>query len=118
MNVTLKSLLDFDVALDIIAYLREIAFHAVGILVVDDFQEFFQLRTNLRHLVVGVGVEKDFLQQIVVLIQHTLGNAHVALEGGTRGVLMLHDSSKDEGGDEGNTQRVSHRLIVLLEVYS
>lgn len=38
MNVTLKSLLDFDVALDIIAYLREIAFHAVGILVVDDFQ--------------------------------------------------------------------------------
>ena len=28
---------------------------------------------------------------------------------------MLHDSSKDEGRNEGNTQRVGHRLVMLFE---
>ena len=108
-------LLNLDIALDVVANLGEVALHARSIFLVDDFEELFQLGTDLRHLVVGVGVEEDFLQQVVIFVEHTLGDAHVTLEGGTRGVLMLHDSSKDEGGDEGDAERVSNGLIVLLE---
>ena len=43
------------------AYLREIGFHAVGVFVVNDLQEFFQLITYLRHLVMGVGIEEYLL---------------------------------------------------------
>ena len=100
---------------EIVADLREICLHAVGILVVDDFEKFLQLGANLRDLVVGVGVEQDFLEQVVVLVEHALGNTHVALEGCSRCVLMLHDGGKDEGRDEGNRQRVGHRAVVLLE---
>lgn len=99
-----RLLLNLDVALHVVANLGEIGFHALGILLVDDFQEFFQLGANLADLVVGIGVEQDFLQQIVVLIEHALGYLHVTLEGGTWGVLMLHDSCKDEGRYEWNTQ--------------
>ena len=107
--------LDFYIAAHIVADLRQIALHALGILLVDDFEQFLQLRTNLRDLIVGIGVEEDFLQQVVILVEHALGNAHVTLEGGARRVLMLHDGSKDEGGDEGDGERVGHRLVVLLE---
>ena len=110
-------MLDFDVALDVVSDFRKVTFHALGILVVDDFQELFQLRTNLRHLVVGIGVEQNFLQQIIVLVEHehTFGNAHVALEGSTWRILMFHDSSEDKGAHKWNGQRVSHCLIVLLK---
>ena len=108
-------LLDFNVALNVITDLRQITLHALGILVVDNLKEFFQLCSNLSYLVVGIGVEEDFLKQIVVLVEHTLGYTHVALEGGTRCILMLHDSSEHEGRHKGDTQRVSHRLVVLLE---
>ena len=100
--MTYKSILDLDVTLDIISNLREVAFHTVGILVVDNLKQLLQLGTYLRHLVVGLGVEQDFLQQVVVLVEHALGNLHVTLEGGTGGILMLHHGSKDERGDEGD----------------
>ena len=99
--------LNFYVAPYIVTYLCQITFHAVGIFVVNDFEQLLQLCPNLRHLVVGVGVEQDFLKQVVIFVEHTLGNLHVSLKSGTRGILMLHHSSKDEGTDEGDTQRVS-----------
>ena len=82
---------------DMIAYLCQVCFHAYSILVVDDVEEFLQLGAYLRHLVVGVGVEENLLQQVVVFRQHTLGNLHVALEGGARSILMFHHGCKDEG---------------------
>ena len=63
----------------------------------------------------GIGVKEDFLQQVVILVQHALGDTHVALERGARCILMLHHSSKHERRDKGDRQRIGHRLIVLLE---
>ena len=96
-NLSILLVNNLYIALHVIANLREIALHALSILVVDDLQKFLQLRTDLTHLVVGIGVEEDFLQQVVILVQHTLGNAHVTLEGGSWCILMLHHSRKDEG---------------------
>lgn len=93
---------DFYITLHVIADFCQIALHTFAIPLVDNLQQFFQLRTDLCHLVVGIGVKEDFLQQVVVLIEHPLGYAHVAFEGGTRSILMLHDGSKDEGADEGD----------------
>ena len=63
----------------------------------------------------SVGIEQDLLQEVVVFVKHALGNAHMALEGGARSILMLHHCSKDEGRHERNGERIGHRLIVLLE---
>ena len=71
---------------------------------VDDVKQFLEFIAYLCHLIARVGVEQDFLQQIVILVEHTLGNAHVTLEGRTRSVLMLHHGSKHECADKGNTQ--------------
>ena len=98
---TLRQLLFYlYIALDIISDFRQIALHTIGILGVDNLQQLLELRTNLRHLVVGVRVKQDFLQQVVVLVQHTLGNAHVALEGGAGRILMLHHGREYECGYE------------------
>ena len=43
-------LLDFNVALNVITDLRQITLHAIGILVVDNLKEFFQLCTDLSYL--------------------------------------------------------------------
>lgn len=100
---TLRQLLFYlYIALDIISDFRQIALHTIGILGVDNLQQLLELRTNLRHLVVGVRVKQDFLQQVVIFVQHTLGNAHVALESGTRCILVLHDGGKDEGRHKGD----------------
>ena len=115
MTQPLSLFLDLDVAPDVVADLREIAFHAVGIFVVDDFQQLFQLGAYLGHVLRGVGVEEHFLQQVVVFVEHALGDAHVALEGGSGCILMLHHGRKDERGDEGDGQRVSHRAVVFFE---
>ena len=48
---------DFNVTLDVITDLREITLHTIGILVVDDLKEFLQLSTDLRHLIMGIGVD-------------------------------------------------------------
>ena len=63
----------------------------------------------------GVGIEKDLLQQVVVFGEHAPGYLHVALESCARRILRLHDGGKDEGRDEGDAQRVSHRAVVLVE---
>ena len=75
---------DFYVALYVITNLGEITLHACSILLVDNLQQLFQLGTNLGHLVVGIGVEEDFLQQVVILVEYTLGNTHVALESSSK----------------------------------
>ena len=95
---------DLNIALDVVADLREIAFHAIGIFVVDDLQQLFQLRTDLGDLIVGVGVEEDFLQEIVVFVEYPFGDAHVALKGGTWCILMLHDSCEHKRRDERDRQ--------------
>ena len=46
--------------LDILAYLGQVALHTFLVLGVDDGDEFLHLRTNLLHLVLGVGVEENF----------------------------------------------------------
>ena len=95
---------DLNITFDVVANLGEIAFHAIGILVVDDLQQLFQLCTDLGDLIVGVGVEEDFLQEIVVFVEHSLGDAHVTFKGGTWCILMLHDSCEHKRRDEGNRQ--------------
>ena len=89
-------LLNLDITLDVITDLRKISLHAVSIFGIDDLEQFLQFSTDLRHLIVGVGVEENFLQEVVVFVEHTLGDAHVTLEGGTRGILVFHDGSKHE----------------------
>ena len=66
-------------------------------------------------MVVGVGVEEYFLQQIVVFAEDAACDAHVALEGRTRCVDRLHDSGKDEGADKGDAERIGHGAVVLVE---
>ena len=56
-------LFDLDVAPDVVADLTEIVLHPLTVLVVDDLQQLLQFGADLRHLVVGVGIEKNFLQQ-------------------------------------------------------
>ena len=51
-----------NIFLYMFANLGEILFHAFRVLVVDDIEQFLQLVAYLRNLVVGVGVEEDFLQ--------------------------------------------------------
>ena len=106
---------DLDILFHVVAYLGEILLHALGILVVNDVEQFFQLCAYLCHRVVGVGVEQNLLQQEIVLVEHALGYLHVALEGGAWRVLVLHDSRKGEGADERDAQRVGHGAVVLLE---
>ena len=82
--------------LDMLTNLCQIALHSVCILMIDDIEKFLQLITNLRNLIMSVRVEKDFLKQIVILTKHAFSNTHVTLEGGTWGVLWLHNGSKHE----------------------
>ena len=88
--------LDFNIALDVVTDLRQVTLHAIGILRVDDLEQFLQLCAYLADLIVGIRVKEDFLKQVVVLIEHPLGNAHVTLEGGTWCILMLHHSCEDK----------------------
>ena len=62
-----------------------------------------------------IRIEEDFLKEIIILIEHTLGDAHVALEGGTRSILMLHHSRKDESGNKRNAERIRHSAVVLIK---
>ena len=82
---------------------------------VDDIDQLGKLLTNLTQLSRSIGVEENFLQQIVVLVEYALGNVHVTFESSTRSILMLHHSSKNESAGKRNTQRVSHGLVVLIE---
>lgn len=102
MGVVTLAFQGFDVAFDVGAYLGEICFHAGGVFIVDDGEEVFELLANLIDLVVGVGIEEHFLQQVVVFVEYALGNAQMALEGGTWRILMLHDGREDEGAHKRN----------------
>ena len=85
------------------------------IAVVDDLDEVLQLGTDLLDMVLGAGVEEDLTEEGVVLAQHASGYAEMALEGGTGGILVLHDGTEDEGADEGYGETVGHGFVVLLE---
>ena len=97
-------LLYLDIPPHIVADFRKISLHTGSVLVVDNLQKFLQLGANLCHLIVGVWVEEDFLQKIIVLVEHTFGYSHVAFKGCSGCVLMLHYGSEHESGDEGDTQ--------------
>ena len=84
-------------------------------MVFDDLQQLLQLAADVLHLAGGAGVEEDLLQQVVVFAEQALGYGHVLLEGGARGLLLLHDGGKHEGGHEGDGERVGHGLIVLVK---
>ena len=86
------------------ANLLQICLHPFVILFVDNLQQLLQLFSYPHHIIVGVGVEEDFLQQVVILVEHSLGDLHMSLEGGTRRILVLHHSRKNKGADKRNAQ--------------
>ena len=98
-----------------ISYLGKEYLHAVGILMINDVDKFRQLLTYLGYLTRGVWIEKDFLQEVIILIEHTLGYLHMTFESSTRRILMLHHCCESKGTHKRNTQRVSHRLVMLIK---
>lgn len=100
---------------DVFPNLRQILLHVLFVAVVDDFDDFFHLLSDLLDLPFGVGVEEDFAQEGVIFTEHSFGDLHVPLEGGSWGILMLHHSREGKGGDEGDGKRISHRLVVLFK---
>ena len=103
-SVVSSLLVYLDVFLHVIANLGEEEFHAMGILVVDDIYQLRQLLTYLGYLPGSVRVEEDFLQEIIILVEHALGYLHVPLEGGTWSILVLHHRSKGKGTHKGDAQ--------------
>ena len=83
--------------------------------VVDDVYDFLHFCAYLLHLVLGVGVEEYLAQQSVIFGEYALRYLHVALEGGAWCVLMFHDGSKGEGGDEWDGEGVGYGLVVFFE---
>ena len=63
----------------------------------------------------GVGVEEYLLQEEVVLVEHSLGDAHVSLECCSRRVLVFHYGGEDEGADEWYGEGVCDGAVVFLE---
>lgn len=100
---------------DVFPNLRQILLHVLFVAVVDDFDDFFHLLSDLLDLPFGVGVEEDFAQEGVIFTEHSFGDLHVPFEGGSWGILMLHHSREGKGGDEGDGKRVRHRLVVLFK---
>ncbi len=89
--------------------------HAFRVFPADDVQQFVQFRTDTFHLCRRAGIEQDFLQEEIVFAQHALGDGHVALEGGTRSILVFHDGRKHEGRYERDGQGVGHGFVVFVE---
>ena len=108
-------LIPFDVAAHVISDFGEVVLHAFGIASVDDFKQFLELGSYLADLVVGVGVEENLLEQIVVFIKNALCNLHVTFESGAGCILMFHDSREDECRDERYAERIGHGAVVLVE---
>ena len=105
----------FEMSLYLLPNLRQIPFHAFGVLVLDDGEQVLQLRADVGHLGGGAGIEEHFLQQEVVFREQAAGDGHVLLERGARRLLVLHDGGEDEGGDERDGERVGHRLVMFLK---
>ena len=80
-----------------IPYLGKEEFHTLRILVVNDVDELSKLLSDLCHLTRCVWVEEDFLQQVIIFVEHALGYLHVALEGGARSILSPCLSSTSRG---------------------
>ena len=102
-------------SLDVFADFGQVSLHRVGILVADDGEQLVELRADALDLCRRAWVEENLLQEVVILAQHAPGDCHVALEGGAGRVLVLHDGCKDEGGHEGDGERVGDGFVVLLE---
>ena len=107
--------LNLNIFLHMISDFGKEEFHTLRILVVDDVDELSKLLSDLCHLTRCVWVEEDFLQQVIIFVEHALSYLHVALEGGARSILVLHHCRKGKGAHERNTQRVGHRLVVLIK---
>ena len=60
--------------------LGEEEFHTLRILVVDDVDELSKLLSDLCHLTRCVWVEEDFLQQVIIFVEHALGYLHWRLK--------------------------------------
>ncbi len=97
------------------SYFREIGFDAGSVFPVDDAKQLFKFVAYLCHLFAGIGVEEDFLQQIVVFVEHPFGYLHVPLERGAGRILMLHHGGEHECAHERDAQRVGHGAVVLIE---
>ena len=97
------------------SYAVEEKLHCLRIAAVDDGLEFGEVFLDAVELSGGMGVEEYLGQQVVVLPHQAVGNGHMALEGGARSVLMLHDAAEDECGGEGNREGVGYSLVVLGE---
>ena len=46
--------------------LCEVSFHALGVFLVNDMKQFLHLFTDVFYLIMGIGVEEYFLQQVVI----------------------------------------------------
>ena len=55
-------------------------FHTLRILVVDDVDELSKLLSDLCHLTRCVWVEEDFLQQVIIFVEHALGHVEKCLD--------------------------------------
>ena len=84
----------------IVPNLAKIGMHAVGILTAYYVKEFVQFGTYPFHLFRGTWVEQDFLKQIIVFVQNSLGYCHVAFECCTGRILVFHHCSKYECRNE------------------
>ena len=105
----------FGLLFDVLSDFGQIGMHAFRVFPADDVQQFVQFRTDTFHLCRRAGIEQDFLQEEIVFAQHALGDGHVALEGGTRSILMFHDGRKHEGRYERDGQGVGHGFVVFFE---
>lgn len=93
----------------------EVFLHGGTVFPGHDVLEVGQVLLYLFQLFAGVGVEENFADQVVVFREEAAGNVHVLLEGGTRGVLVLHDGGEYHGRGKRYGERVGYRLVVLLE---
>lgn len=110
-----KQLKNGCASFDVFADFLQIGIEACFVLAVDDVHQVFQFVTDFPDLTTHARIEKDFAQERVVFSEHSFGNGHVALKGGSGSVLMLHDGRKHEGGDEGGAQRIGNGFIVSIE---
>ena len=101
--------------LNLLPNLSQESTHTFCIFLTDDFEQFVQLGADALYLCRCARIEEDFLQKVIVLVQYSLGDGHVALEGGARCILMLHHRGKDEGRYERDGKRVGHGVVVLIE---
>ena len=90
-------------------------FHCGGVTAADYVAELGETAEYVVELRGGVGVEEDLAHEEVVFVHEPAGYLHVALEGGSGGVLVLHHAGERQRGGKGYRQGVGNRQVVLLE---